>query len=142
MNETDPMPRICASLALFSMTVTPEQMTEMLGASPTNSWHLGDRRSNRPNDPRVEKDHGWRLSTGYINTIEAEVAIRRLLELLEPIQSKITQLTTSPEVMAELAVYADVTDQQPSIHIASVMLQQIAKLNCDIDVDIIELSKD
>ena len=69
-----------ASLRIFGDDLEPDEVTALLGASPTHAVRRGDLRSTRP-ETRPARAGSWRLQSGYAKPGDLDVQIHDLLAL-------------------------------------------------------------
>ena len=84
-----------ASLRFFGEDLVPEEITALLGASPTRSCRRGDDTSTKAGIVRIAKTGSWRL---HAERREPEDLEAQVFELLD-------QLTPDLEIWASLSRY-------------------------------------
>ena len=82
---------LLAELGVDSTTITPDEVTALLGVAPTTVSWAGERR--RPGAP-LRQFHSWSLTLGTteISSSIDEILVQRLSELGEPVAARLAQL--------------------------------------------------
>jgi len=117
---------------------SPDEITKILGISPTATW--------RKNDPipkstgGVRKVNGWRLESPVKPTASPEGQINSLLEIVAPNINRFKQLPTPSEVELSCAIYA-YDESQRVFGFSLQTVQLLAKMNATIGVAYYDLRK-
>ena len=74
-------------------------------------------------------------STGYINTIEVEYALKKMLSLISPSISNLINIVNEYKLNSKFCIVID-TIEKPIISIPSDIIKVIAELSAEIDFDI------
>jgi hypothetical protein len=90
----------CAGFSMFSVTLTPQEITERLGLQPTRTHEKGQPKGFRRKDGSISplivwKDSAWHLNAPLKRDQNLEEHIKWLLDILEPKRDSIKSL--SPE---------------------------------------------
>src|SRR5574340_1223427 len=122
---------------LIAGNFDPEEITNVLGISPTKSWKKGDLISGTT---IARKFDGWILSAAErSDSNEVEEHIKPLLTKLLPLKDRIAEVYKEFELEAEINCAVYVTDETPVLYMSAVTLREISELNASVDIDIILL---
>lgn len=120
----------------FNITGThlnPEEVTRVLGITPSRTWRLGDHIQNT----LIQRHHsGWSLSTGRVESLDVGEQIASLLGLIDGrdtiVRSMLQDMSAEAEVSS--AIYID--GATPSVHLGINLLERMRALRAAFDVDI------
>ncbi|MGO9087440.1 MAG: DUF4279 domain-containing protein [Terriglobales bacterium] len=89
-----------AAFSIFSVTLTPQEITQRLGLQPTRTHEKGQPKGFRRKDGSISplilwKDSAWHLNAPLKGDQDLAEHIKSLLDILEPIRDDIKSL--SPE---------------------------------------------
>src|SRR5947207_9065115 len=125
--------RISAALTLTGSGYDPDEITQQVGVTPTDTWRLGERIQNTA---LRHKHDGWSFSTGLQESFDLSQQVRTLLDQLQPYFAALTNCCRrwSLEAEIECVIYAE--GQIPAIHFDPDDVKRIAELGAEIDVDL------
>jgi len=114
--------------------ITPEEISNHLGITPSKTWLTGD--SIRGTGLR-RKHNGWSLSTKRCRTYDLDEQIILLMVKILPKSREITQLIKKYNLIGEVACHVDVVDVTPSINFKPDLLSQLAGLGVYLDINLV-----
>jgi hypothetical protein len=127
---------IRVDFTLFGHGVDLERLSQDIGIPPTSTWHEGD--SIQRTMLKAEFDV-WRISTGYVNSIDTLDSVEVMLGLLEPAKEKLLRVSEALGLIKEFSIVLKLRNHAPSFNLPAEVVRRIADLGCSIDVDIILL---
>lgn len=126
-------PEMSVALTFTGAGFDPDGVTATLGLEPTETWRFGDRILNT----RLKREHdGWSLSTGRKKEIELENQVRSILEKVQSRLNKVKSVSDEHDLDVELACVVYVADETPSMHLDSEVVELMAELGAEIDIDL------
>jgi hypothetical protein len=122
--------KVYVRLKIISDALTPEQISNRLGMSPSKSWHAGDRRG-----PTIikEKCNGWVLESDLPPGAPLEAHVESLLARLAPLSDRIESLAEGNIVEFSCVAYAK---EAPALNFQKSLLRQIVNLGASLDIDL------
>ena len=120
-------------LAISSDAMPPEEVTAMLGLTPTRSWHLGD--PHGPDGRPARSFHGWYFDPIGDGPGECDQKMKSLLDMLECASSRIGELAARRSVWIQV-VYHGCRCQMWGLHWDAETMRRISALGVDVDVDL------
>lgn len=131
----DTLPQIWVSLVVRGGAFDPDEFTERVGVTPTQSYRAGEPFSNGKGRRRSD---GWRLSVEPRRTREVDGMLEELrgLVTIAPAQFRqhCTELGLHPEVLITPEPHS--AEVSPSVHFSAEFVAWAAELGALIDVDI------
>jgi Domain of unknown function (DUF4279) len=122
---------ILANFSLTGFTISPNEMSGIIGINPTKTWEIGDT-IGKSNLQR--KENGWVLSSSLDKSSELEEQISDLLQQLKPKWANLLDVCSEYDAEISCAVYS-YNSQGPSMHLGKEMLKLLAELNAEVDID-------
>jgi hypothetical protein len=123
-----------ASVNVFSMTMTPENITDALGLAPSSTNRLGEPvATRRPDGPTVER-HRWSLHSPLGDDEPLHAHVAALLNVLAPVGDRFRDLTVDCETELLVGLSARPLGRIHDFDAATV--QQIAQLGMSIRLDV------
>jgi Domain of unknown function (DUF4279) len=122
---------ISVSFTLTGLDLDPEQITKLLKISPTNTWRLGDLIGK---SILRCKHNGWRLNSELENSADLENHIEYLLKTLQQSWQTLVEICSQYDAEISCVIYS-YEAQGPAIHFDKEIIQCVAELNAEIDVD-------
>ncbi|HLO89414.1 MAG TPA: DUF4279 domain-containing protein, partial [Nostocaceae cyanobacterium] len=123
---------IYAYFLLCYFECDPEEITKIVGVSPTDVWRIGDKITNRSTLKR--KKNGWRLKSNLEQTADLDAHIRNVLERLKPGWEKLRELGLQYYAEISCVIY-NYEAQVPVMHFDKEIIKAAAELNAEIDID-------
>ena len=134
-------PEISIHLILTGFSCDPDEITTLTNIEPAKVWRTGDPIT--PNSSSyVRKENGWRVSS----QIDRTIASGEYIAFEEYVKSTLDQLQIGWQPLVDLckrydaelacAIYLYFEGQSPAIHFDKEIIQRIAALNAEIDIDI------
>lgn len=117
-------------LKTFSVSLTPEQITEAIGLPCDRSWRIGDKRGKTI---IIEKENGWILNSSLSLEASLDAHVENLLSRLTPIADKIRKFSEQNRVEFSCVVYAD---SPPALNFTESVIFQLAQLGASLDIDL------
>jgi Domain of unknown function (DUF4279) len=125
---------IKARFTLTGMNVNPDEISRVIGLTPTKTWRSGEERAN--SDLRWEHD-GWMLSTSEQASLDLAAEIQKLLESIRTRTKEINRARNQFKLDAEIGCSVYIEDHQaPVVHFDREILKAASELGADIDIDI------
>jgi hypothetical protein len=124
--------KIYAYFLLCYFECDPEEITKIVGVSPTDVWRIGDKITNRSTLKR--KENGWRLKSNLEQTSDLDAHIKNVLERLKPGWGKLRELGLQYYAEISCVIYC-YDPQSPVIHFDKEIIKAAIELNAEIDVD-------
>lgn len=132
---------ISVYFAFFGFDTDPDEITRIVGISPSRIRRVGDAVSYPPPPgkdaaqmPRV-KVSGWRIDSGLDPAADLPTQVRALLRRLQPAWASLTELGQRYEAAVECVVKSYGGDR-PEIGFDKDLIQQVAQLNATLGVDL------
>ena len=118
-------------LKILSDTVTPEDISETLGLTPSHSWRKGesDRKKASLN---MAKWNGWIYDSGCHSDIPLEDQVAALLHALESMQNSVRQISDVCDVAVSVVAYSN---PHKSIFLSKKQVALIAALGAHFDFE-------
>jgi 8-oxo-dGTP diphosphatase len=120
---------------ILNFEIDPEAITEAMGISPTCTWLYGD---SLAKTSLFHNSNGWEINKGKITEVEVGFEIGELLLLLkEPLtklRSRYSEVWNNWNLIITVPVYLE--DRAPSIIIPSEIMEELGRLNIELDVDL------
>lgn len=129
---------LSAYFTLTNFEVEPEVITNSLNVSPSKTWKKGD--LVRPNTNSREKENGWQLKSNPDSSEELENHIQFIIESLRPNWDKLVKLASSCHIELSCVIYIE--DEVPSIHFDRKLIEQLAELKAEIDIDLYDFTEE
>jgi hypothetical protein len=127
-------PDLQATLTVSGFECLPEQVSSVLGVTPTDTWLEGDPIGQ---GTRRWQFRGWRLRSPLAGDEALSDHIAWLLQAVPGAFDRLRSVTESWEL--ELAVTAFVYDAVPALHLPAAQMARLAALNAAVDIDVILL---
>ena len=124
---------ISASFTLTGLDFEPEEITAKVGIIPSEIWRVGDLISQRATIRH--KHNGWSVNSKLEKSADLEDHVQSVLEQLQPGWLSLVELCKRYYAEIECVIYI-VGDDRPAIHFDKHIMQQVAELNAEIDVDL------
>lgn len=123
---------------LLSGDISPEEITNFLGVSPTQSWHKGDLVKGTT---MIRKFNGWLLSfMEEVDSNELDDHIRPILSILLPKKDVIADLIDKYKLDAEISCTIYLVDETPVGYLSPEIVTGMSDLQASLDIDIILLA--
>ncbi len=132
--------KIFVAFMLMGFESAPEEITEKVGITPSETWKTGDFVTKK--SVMRHQSNGWQLNSQLEKTAELEDHIQSVLEQLKPSWQSFIEISIDCYVEISCAIYLYSDNQLPAIHFNKEIVQQIAELNADIDIDLYNLTDD
>ena len=129
------IPKIKVELILSSTQISPEEITRLIGISPTRFFRLGESIQQTALKNRA---NGWCFSiSDYQSTYELGEVISKLLQRLQPFFKTIPQICEENNLYSEISCGVYVSDETPSINFSSDIIAKLNELKTTVDIDLI-----
>lgn len=127
--------RIRAYLNITGIGFNPEEVTSLLGVTPTETWRLGDI---IPKTIAKYKHDGWEISTDEeigIN-LDVEKHVRELLNQIKHCSDKIKEICLRYKLDVEIDCEVfDWGNDRPMLTFSKDTLKQMADIGAELDID-------
>src|SRR5262249_4993632 len=124
-----------AHLVLGSSTLSPQEMTDFLGQSPTITWRMGERighsQVRRPNN-------GWMLSVETEgDSVDVGCVVNTLFANVKGRESRLQELLSSYAVtgIVQLELYSHGAGW-PSFYLDPIAIRAMAEIGLGLDLDV------
>lgn len=131
---------ISVAFTLTDFDCDPEEITARVGITPTKTWIMGDF-INKKKTIKYEYN-GWKVHSKLDKEADLESHIISVLAQLKPGWQSLVKISQSYYTEISCAIYLYSDNQLPAIHFNQEILQQIAELNAEIDIDLYNLIYD
>ncbi len=125
---------ISVAFTLTDFDCDPEEITARVGITPTKTWRVGDF-INKKKTMKYEYN-GWKLHSKIEKNADLESHIISVLEQLKSGWESLVKISQSYYTEISCAIYIYSDTERPAIHFSKQIIQKIAELNAEIDVDI------
>jgi hypothetical protein len=126
-------PEISVALTLTGSDLNPDDITSRLDLEPTRTWRLGDQILNTS----LKREHGgWSLSTDRKPVIDLQDQLDLILREVQAQTDALNELANERNFNVELACVIYVSDETPVIHFDAEVVELLAELNAEIDIDL------
>jgi Domain of unknown function (DUF4279) len=125
---------ISISLSLAEFKCDPDEISTLLGIVPTETWRVDELIN--PRGTLRYQYNGWALKSQLDTSAGLEEHMESLLKQLEPQWEIFTELGNCYDIEFSCVIYMEFGDQVPAIHFNKDILQKVANLNAEIDVDL------
>lgn len=131
---------IYVAFTLTDFDCGPEEITARVGITPAETWKMGEF-INKKKTMRYEYN-GWQVHSKPEKTEELENHLISVLEQLKIGWKFLVEISRLYYAEISCAIYIYSDTERPTIHFSKQVIQKIAELNADIDVDIYILTDD
>ncbi len=121
---------ICAYFSLNGFACEPDEITQMIGLTPTDTWKAGDLRGR---SIRRHETSGWRLRSRLDEPLWIERHVQDVIAQLTPKWPDVVHLCLQYQAMINCV--CSIYDASPVIHFGRETIKRVAELNAWIDVD-------
>jgi hypothetical protein len=116
---------------LTGFECSADVITSKIGLNPTDTWKLGESISV---GTLVYEENGWQLGVVHEEEVDLEVAVKKLLDMLEMSSEEIAEL--AEENYAEISCIVFAVECVPVLHFSRETLERITRLGAEIDIDL------
>ena len=128
-----------AILRISSETLTPAQITSLVGLEADESWTKGERRityESYKGPPIYEKVNLWRVQSTLAREEPIEAHVSDLIDRIAPFAQEIRALADENEVTFTCVIYADSEDDyNPEVYLPSSAIDFLSTLRANFWVD-------
>jgi hypothetical protein len=129
---------ICAELTLVGERFDIQHVTDEMGISPSKSKKKGEILKSG----NVSKDTFWRLDTGYMESLDSEAVLDKLIGQVRDKASKMTRLSLNCGADWRVGIVIKIENgKAPGTHLSRETIKFIHAINADVDFDIYVLSE-
>jgi Domain of unknown function (DUF4279) len=132
--------QIISSFLLSHFQEEPEEITNLLQITPSQTWKTGDLIHPKS---RLLRDHnGWEMKPDLNKEDkELESQLLSLIERLNRSWGKLVELTSNDYYCAEISIVINVYGNDvPAINFSPEVIKKIAEINASIDIDLYVLN--
>jgi hypothetical protein len=122
---------VLAAYTLTNFECDSSEISKVLALQPTKTWKLGD---SIGRSSLCYEHNGWSLSVQIPGSEDLEEHIAQLLNKLSPAWDKLIKLGHAYDAEFACVIYSYKT-QGPGVHLSKKMLQSMAEINAEFDVD-------
>lgn len=123
-------------LSISGFSCPPEEVTQVLGLSPTKTWRRND---SIPRTIMVYKENGWRLEAPGSPYASVEKQCTVLMERITPRLEAFKELPPGSEVELSCVIYV-YHNERPSLSFSPEVIRTLATIGGLIDIDYYDLS--
>jgi len=128
-------PEIKVEFHITGTKITPDEITNFLGISPTDTWNLGD---SIQGTKLKRKHNGWCYSIGVQeNTLDVVDYIVPLINFLLPKSELIIKVCQEHGLFSEIACSIYVANQTPVLHLDTEVMSNLVRMKTHLDFDLI-----
>jgi hypothetical protein len=126
--------KIFVAFRLMNFDCTPEEITSKIGIVPAESWRAGELVTKKGS--MKHESNGWEVDSHAPRFEDLETHVKSVLEQLKPSWSSLVEISAQcyTEISCTIYIYSEA--QVPAIHFDKDIVQQLAELNADIDIDL------
>jgi hypothetical protein len=129
------IPRIKVELRITGTHISPEEITNLIGVSPTRIFRMDE---SIQGTKLKWKSNGWCFSLGdYRNTYDLGEEVTLLLDQINIFSKEIPRICDEKKLFCEISCTIQMADEIPSINLSQKTIAQLNDLNTAVDVDII-----
>ncbi len=125
--------KLAASFTLTGFDVNPEEITAMVGVTPTQTWRTGDLV-----DPRAtvrRKSNGWKVSSESDTAADLGELVGKVLVILRPGWPVLQQLVAQHNALFNCVVHV-YDSGAPAISLDKDLIRAVADLGVGVDIDL------
>jgi len=119
---------------LSSEDLDPGIVTRVTKISPTDEWRKGDPIASR--NGLVRKDGRWEISTGYQESLDAEVQLNSIYGTIVESRQDLKELIEKHRLYAKFDVVIKIGADTPAFFLGKELLDLIHYLGAVIEVDL------
>ncbi|HTU32706.1 MAG TPA: DUF4279 domain-containing protein [Candidatus Acidoferrum sp.] len=127
-------PLVEVALRLAGQGFSPDDVTALVGLSPTKTWRCGD---SIQGTWLQRKNDGWSFGLLQRETYEMDAFLRELLDAIEPYKAKIVEAAERFHLDVEVSFGVYVRDETPASWFAAETIRRLASIGASLDVDMI-----
>ena len=127
-------PEMCVALRLRGKRFAPEDVTRVVGLSPSKTWRAGEP---IPATTAKRKDDRWEFGLSYRETFDMEEMLKELLDTIEPYRERITAAAKEFGLVREISFGVYIREQTPACWFSADTMRRLADLGADLDIDLI-----
>jgi len=128
-------PEIRVEFILTGTKITPDEITNLLGITPTKTWEHGE-----PIKGTIlrRKYNGWCFSIeNEKESLDLMDYIQPLVDSILPKSELITRIIKEYELVSEISCGIYIVEQTPIFHFDPEIMAKLVKINTEVDIDII-----
>lgn len=127
-------PQIDVALKLTGAKFVPDEVTRLVGLTPTRTWRSGDQIQGTE---LKRKQDGWVFGLRYRETYDMDSLLNELLDSIWPHLEQIKEVAKSLHLKTEISFGTYVREETPTCWFAAATIQRVSELGADLDVDLI-----
>jgi hypothetical protein len=138
--DSDMKPRLDVEFRIFSTRIGTDQITELIGLAPTDTWTLGEQVGKTS---LRRKDNAWRYSIAMADEHDhwqLDKTVKDLLQILMPKASDIRRVCHDLDLGVEVSCGVYIADQPPTMNFTPDIISDLAAFNATLDIDVILIS--
>lgn len=128
--------KIHVYLRLLSSDASLEDLSDLYQIPNSCIWRKGE---TRPGTILRHKENGWELKSDLDAAATVAEHVSRIMSLIDPYRSKISELQSNWETQISCALYY-YGDCVPESHFEPRLVNQMSDLGASLDVDVYDLS--
>jgi hypothetical protein len=129
------IPKSKVELRLTGTQFSPEEITNLIGVSPTRVFRMGE---SIQGTKLTWKSNGWCYSLNdYKDTYDLGEEISVLLDRINVFSKKIIEVCEEKNLFSEISCAVYMKDETPAINLNQQIIAQLNEFKTTIDVDII-----
>jgi hypothetical protein len=125
-----------AAYVIRGVDVNPEEITQLTGIKPDDSWHIGDQLRHLP---RRAPDSVWRINSGLADSDEFHRHIAALLARIRPAWPEFVSLGVRYSPYIDISIHLHEA-QGPLVILLPDMMRDLAELNVEVGFDLYALT--
>lgn len=135
--------QVMVDFSLFGDEFSIDDVTELLGVEPTNTYKKGDTIV-RPHNPNVlstrthfRKETAWELSTGYQKSYDVNEQLDQVLKPLKNKAAIINQLKIKYELDCQISIVIVIENGlTPALHLNTEQIKFANSIDAEFDIDL------
>ena len=127
---------IDVSFAIKTTKISPKELTQILGVSPTTIHRIGDARKSRAGILHWDFNL-WRISSVALESSDVEEHCVHLLSFLSPHEEKIKSVMADPDSYVEFRIWYDSNGGVGSFTLSGKTLSSLSVLCHDLNVSLV-----
>lgn len=127
-------------LAIYRFDCHPDEITQILGLTPTDIWIAGQPVRRPPSGrAKLHEENAWLLKSPLDGSSEIEEQVDALTDVIAPQADRFRDLPDNVCIELSCSVYGH--EYMPAIHFTANQVRFLASLGAEIDVDVYDLTK-
>lgn len=127
-------PLVEVALRFTGQGFAPEDVTRLVGLTPTKTWRLGD--AIQQTQLRRKCD-GWVIGLPSREAYDMDNVLRELLDILAPHEDRIAEAARQFALAVEISVGVYISGETPASLFSADTIRRLSSLQASLDIDLI-----